>query len=55
MNKINQLTQQRYKGRGPLQLSWNYNYGPVSRAIWNDNRLLTDPDQVSIILIYFLK
>jgi chitinase len=37
-----------YCGRGPIQLSWNYNYGQASAAIFgNKNTLLTDPDQVS--------
>ena len=24
---------QKYYGRGPLQISWNYNYGPAGRSI----------------------
>jgi len=33
-----------YHGRGPMQLSWNYNYGQVGRALGLD--LLHDPDLV---------
>jgi len=34
-----------YYGRGPLQLSWNYNYGQVSQALFNDVTVLLDnPD-----------
>ncbi|KAF5177422.1 Endochitinase [Thalictrum thalictroides] len=35
----------RYFGRGPMQLSWNYNYGQAGRAIGSD--LLNNPDLVS--------
>ncbi|KAL5562402.1 hypothetical protein UlMin_032149 [Ulmus minor] len=35
----------RYFGRGPIQLSWNYNYGPCGRAIGAD--LLNNPDLVA--------
>jgi hypothetical protein len=36
-----------YYGRGPLQLSWNYNYGQLSKFLFNDkNILLNDPDSV---------
>ncbi|CAN6362794.1 unnamed protein product [Urochloa humidicola] len=35
----------RYYGRGPIQLSWNYNYGPAGEAIGVD--LLNDPDLVA--------
>jgi hypothetical protein len=34
-----------YYGRGPIQLSWNYNYGQFSKFIFNDkNVLLNNPD-----------
>ncbi|CAL8128831.1 unnamed protein product [Orchesella dallaii] len=36
-----------YYGRGYIQLSWCYNYGPASRAIFGDDRLLDNPDQVA--------
>lgn len=36
-----------YHGRGPMQLSWNYNYGAVSLILFDDrNILLSDPDKV---------
>nr|QVU21314.1 chitinase [Allium sativum] len=35
----------KYYGRGPMQLSYNYNYGPAGRAIGED--LLADPDLVA--------
>ncbi|XP_037466514.1 basic endochitinase C-like [Triticum dicoccoides] len=35
----------RYYGRGPIQLSHNYNYGPAGRAIGVD--LLSNPDLVA--------
>ncbi|XBJ17901.1 hypothetical protein VPH35_009206 [Triticum aestivum] len=35
----------RYYGRGPMQLSFNYNYGPAGRAIGVD--LLNNPDLVA--------
>ena len=36
-----------YYGRGPLQLSWNYNYQSFSEAIYNNGTtLLYDPDRV---------
>ncbi|MFO0695111.1 MAG: chitinase [Polyangiales bacterium] len=31
-----------YHGRGPIQLSWNYNYGPMGATLGVD--LLSDPD-----------
>ncbi|PIN15007.1 putative chitinase [Handroanthus impetiginosus] len=34
-----------YYGRGPLQLSWNYNYGPAGRSIGFDG--LNKPDIVA--------
>ncbi|WVZ71248.1 hypothetical protein U9M48_019860 [Paspalum notatum var. saurae] len=36
---------QRYFGRGALQLSWNYNYGPAGRSLGFDG--LRDPDAVA--------
>ena len=33
-----------YHGRGPIQLTWNYNYGPAGEALGLD--LLADPDSV---------
>ncbi|RLN23576.1 endochitinase A-like [Panicum miliaceum] len=36
---------QGYYGRGPLQLSWNYNYGPAGRSIGFDG--LRDPGKVA--------
>lgn len=36
-----------YYGRGPLQISWNYNYGQFSDAAYDDiNVLLENPDLV---------
>ncbi len=36
-----------YHGRGPIQLSWNYNYGSMSAIFLNDkNTLLNNPDLV---------
>ncbi|KAK7269545.1 hypothetical protein RIF29_22276 [Crotalaria pallida] len=34
-----------YKGRGPIQLSWNYNYGPAGKAIGFDG--LRNPEIIS--------
>lgn len=34
-----------YKGRGPIQLSWNYNYGPAGKALGFDG--LGSPEVVS--------
>lgn len=34
-----------YYGRGPIQISWNYNYGPAGQAISQD--LLGNPDLVA--------
>ncbi|XP_075487894.1 chitinase 4-like [Primulina tabacum] len=34
-----------YYGRGPLQLTWNFNYGPAGRSIGFDG--LNDPDIVA--------
>jgi basic endochitinase B len=37
----------KYYGRGAIQLSYNYNYGPFSKLIFDDkNVLLNDPDKV---------
>lgn len=34
-----------YYGRGPIQLSWNYNYGQFSKFLYNDiSILLNNPD-----------
>ena len=36
-----------YYGRGPIQLSWNYNYGQFSKFLFNDaDILLNNPDLV---------
>lgn len=36
-----------YYGRGPIQLSWNYNYGQFSKFIFNNkNVLLNNPDTI---------
>ncbi|XP_058082940.1 chitinase 10-like [Magnolia sinica] len=34
-----------YKGRGPIQLSWNYNYGPAGKALGFDG--LRNPEAVT--------
>lgn len=34
-----------YKGRGPIQLSWNYNYGPAGKAVGFDG--LNNPEIVA--------
>ncbi len=36
-----------FHGRGAKQLSYNYNYGPFSRIIYNDFTLLKKPDLVA--------
>ncbi|KAL4474223.1 hypothetical protein ABPG72_001762 [Tetrahymena utriculariae] len=36
-----------YYGRGPLQLSWDYNYNNFSQYYFKDNRALTNPDIVT--------
>jgi len=39
---------QKYSGRGPKQISWNYNYGQFSEEFCGDkNILLNDPDRVA--------
>ena len=36
-----------YYGRGPIQLSWNYNYGQFSKFLFNDETiLLNNPDSI---------
>ncbi|WP_082868167.1 glycoside hydrolase family 19 protein [Tenacibaculum ovolyticum] len=36
-----------YKGRGPIQLSYNYNYGPASEFIFGDKQVLLDnPEKI---------
>ncbi|GAA53524.1 chitinase [Clonorchis sinensis] len=36
-----------YHGRGPLQLSWGYNYGDFSKAVYGDPQvLLNNPDRL---------
>ncbi len=36
-----------YHGRGPIQLSWNYNYGQVSQFLYGDKQILLDnPEKV---------
>lgn len=35
----------KYYGRGPLQISWNFNYGPAGKNIGFDG--LRDPDKVA--------
>lgn len=42
------VTGQSYHGRGPLQLSWNYNYGQFSEDyLQNRNILLQDPSMIT--------
>lgn len=38
---------QSYYGRGYIQLTWAYNYIAASKDIFNDDRLLKDPDMVA--------
>ncbi|KAE8716933.1 Endochitinase 1 [Hibiscus syriacus] len=35
---------QKYYGRGPIQLSWNYNYGRFGASIGQQKQLLENPD-----------
>ncbi len=35
-----------YYGRGPIQLSWNYNYGQLSKFLYNDVSILLDNPNV---------
>ena len=49
-SKINYLpvAGQSYHGRGPLQMSWNYNYGQFSESYFHDKeKLLNDPGLVT--------
>ena len=36
-----------YFGRGYIQLTWDYNYQKASKALFGDNRLVDNPDQVA--------
>jgi predicted chitinase len=36
----------KYYGRGPIQLSWNFNYCAASQWLYGDTRLVTNPDEV---------
>lgn len=38
---------QHYFGRGYIQLSWCYNYRAASHDLFNDDRLISDPDMVA--------
>ncbi|KAF5396059.1 Chitinase [Paragonimus heterotremus] len=41
------FTSASYHGRGPLQLSWGYNYGDFSKAMFGDPQVLLDrPDKL---------
>ena len=45
---------QKYYGRGAKQLSWNYNYGAFSNAMYGDPQvLLDDPDRVATTWLNF--
>lgn len=44
---------QKYYGRGPIQLTYNHNYGPAGRAIGKN--LLSDPDLVATDPVTSLK
>ncbi|CAN6464271.1 unnamed protein product [Victoria cruziana] len=44
---------QNYYGRGPLQLSWNYNYGPAGQSIGFDG--LNSPDTVATDVVISFK
>ena len=45
---------QRYFGRGAKQLSWNYNYGAFSKAMFGDaNVLLERPELVASTWLNF--
>eukprot|EP01068_Selenidium_serpulae_P002797 Selendium_serpulae@DN2676_c0_g1_i1.p1 len=39
-------TGESYHGRGPIQLSWNYNYAAFSNDVFGDDSVLNDPDLV---------
>ncbi|RLN13285.1 putative chitinase [Panicum miliaceum] len=45
----------RYYGRGPIQLSWNYNYGPAGATEAISVDLLSDPDLVARDAVVSLK
>lgn len=36
-----------YYGRGMLQLTWDYNYKACSTYLYNDDRLIQNPEQVA--------
>jgi predicted chitinase len=38
---------QRYYGRGYIQLSWCYNYKPASQDLYGNDKLVKDPDMVA--------
>lgn len=38
---------QNYFGRGYIQITWCYNYKAASRDLYNDDRLVYDPDKVA--------
>ena len=47
-----------YHGRGPMQLSWNYNYKPAGDALGvdllsNPEKITQDPDLAFSTAIYF--
>jgi len=38
----------KFFGRGPFQLSWNYNYGQFSEVIFGDSKVLLDsPERIA--------
>ena len=46
--RVEAASGQTYQGRGPMQLSWNYNYGPFSKAVFGDaSKLLQEPATVA--------
>ncbi|HEY2494128.1 MAG TPA: chitinase [Paenibacillus sp.] len=43
------IKEKRYYGRGPIMLSWNFNYGLFSSIIYGDkNVLLKNPEQLAV-------
>ena len=38
---------QSYFGRGPMQLSWNYNYGRFSQFLYGNSTILNNPGELS--------